>query len=188
MTPHLGADFQQAYINQPLRFGSPTVASAISTVLSTYSLSDLLAPIDLSTLHPLDYPAGYLANRDANTQQYLFLLPTRFDPGLLAAGEASKQPVTIGELLTLGSLPASSTFKGPVLVFTGSGDLPYCGGDCLATGGVGASIPAAVGKAFPDAESYETYIQPATGHGLNFHYNATAGYSVIQNWLAAHDL
>jgi len=41
---------------------------------------------------------------------------------------------------------------------------------------------------FPNASAFEAYIQPNTGHGLAFHYNATAGYSVIQNYLKAHSL
>jgi hypothetical protein len=50
-------------------------------------------------------------------------------------------------------------------------DTIYCGGDCLATGTEQASIPAGVSKAFPHASAFEAYIQPNTGHGINFHYN-----------------
>lgn len=35
---------------------------------------------------------------------------------------------------------------------------------------------------FPKAKSFDAYIQPTTGHGINFHYNATAAYDIIQNF------
>ena len=35
---------------------------------------------------------------------------------------------------------------------------------------------------FPYAKSFEAYIQPNTGHGLNFHYNITAAYEIIQSF------
>lgn len=67
-------------------------------------------------------------------------------------------------------------------------DLPYCGGDCLATGGSGDSIPAAAKMAFADAKDFTAYIQPSSGHGINFHYNATGAYNVIQTYLNSMDL
>ena len=67
-------------------------------------------------------------------------------------------------------------------------DLPYCGGDCLATGDPAlASIPAAAAKAFPNAD-FEAYIQPNTGHGVTAHYNATAGFKAVQEYLAGKGL
>ena len=65
------------------------------------------------------YPRGYLINSDAEALETLFLLPGHYPSPLLAIGEATKQPVAIGELLTLGSLPMKNAFEKPVLVFTG---------------------------------------------------------------------
>lgn len=43
------------------------------------------------------------------------------------------QPVTIGELLTIGGgTSGMNPTKAPVLIITGERDLPFCGGDCLA--------------------------------------------------------
>lgn len=43
------------------------------------------------------------------------------------------QPVTIGELLTIGGATGSmNPTKAPVLIITGEKDVPFCGGDCLA--------------------------------------------------------
>ena len=70
-------------------------------------------------------------------------------------------------------------------------DVPYCGGDCLATGNPAlASIPAGVQMNFPDlaASNFEAYVQPNTGHGINLHYNSTGAYDVIEEFLSAHGL
>jgi len=114
---------------------------------------------------------------------YLFLLPGFFSSSLSAWAERHKQPVTPGELLTIGPLlsEAPSTFAGPVLVFTGSNDLPFCGGAC---GSGASSLPAqGISAMWPDGKVVEAYIQPNTGHGLTMHWNATAGYRVINGWL-----
>ncbi|KAJ5579870.1 uncharacterized protein N7459_005855 [Penicillium hispanicum] len=125
---------------------------------------------------------------DAGNCEYLFFEPPYFDPKVLAMAEQTKQPVTVGELLTVSSAPAKTDFTGPVLLISGTNDLPFCGGDCLATGGTAASIPAQAKVAFPSAKAWSVYIQPNTGHGLNLHYNATAGYKQIADFLQAHSL
>lgn len=183
-----GGDFQQANLNQPLRFGSGNIAQGLNYITQTYGLTDLLAGIDLTTISTYNYANGYLANSNVNSQQYLFFAQPYFDTGILYFAEKTKQPVTQGEIFTLGSLPMVNHFAGPVLVVTGDYDLPYCGGNCSATGGAAASVPAGVSKNFPNATSFEAYIQPDSGHGINFHYNATGAYNVIANWLGSHNL
>jgi hypothetical protein len=68
--------------------------------------------------------------------------------------------------------------------------LPLGGGNCFAQlpGSNASSIPEGVAMAFPSASAFEAYIQPGTGHGLNFQYNATAGYKVVQDFLASNGL
>ena len=69
--------------------------------------------------------------------------------------------------------------------------MPFCGGDCLATGDPSVpSILASAKKAFPmvDASNFTTYVQPNTAHGITLHYNATAGYKVIQDFIASKGL
>ena len=51
-----------------------------------------------------------------------------------------------------------------------------------------ASIPAGVKMGLPQAKNFEAYIQPNSGHGINFHYNATGAYQVIQNYLKSNGL
>lgn len=205
-----GGNFQQAYLNQPLRFSNFTGMQA-ETLLNIYAepLSDYLAPLDLSTLPmPQTYVPGYLTSSDAEANKYLFLKPHYYDPAILQLAEKTKQPVTEGELLTLGSLVMMSNYAGPVMVIDGGmylsrtvlrnvanktvtdSDLPYCGSDCTATGGVAPSLAAMVKMNFPNVatSNFSSYIQPNTAHGLNFHYNATAGYNAIQEFLGSKNL
>ena len=112
-----GGDFIQANKNQPFRFGSVNMDAAES-LLNMFSATDFVAGLELPT-QPLNYPNGYLTNSNANSAQYLFLLPKFFDPALGIFGENTKQPVTLGELLTLPSLPMTNAYAGPVLVITG---------------------------------------------------------------------
>ena len=129
-----GADFQQANLNQPFRFGNVTtgqvasvlnlmaanVSSAVTeAIVNAYGLTDYIAGLTPGSLPQVQYVNGYLANSNVNSQQYLFFLPGFFDTGLLYAGEMTKQPVTVGELLTLSSVPMANAYAGPVLIVTG---------------------------------------------------------------------
>lgn len=136
-----------------------------------------------------DLPTGYLTWANASSNEKTFLDPGFFDPGILQFSEATKEPFTTGEVLTLGGSPsAAPEFKGPVLVLDGNEDFIFCGGDCSASDDPAVSIPAGVARAFPVAKAFEAYIQPNTGHGINLHYNSTAAYKVVQEFLIAQGL
>ena len=117
--PYFGAggNFVQANKNQPFRFGNMGSLQAAEMLLNDYDLTDYVAGLDAAP--GLNYPNGYLTNANAGALQYLFLLPPFFDPGIGVFAEMTKQPVTVGELLTLGSIPMVNEFAGPVLVQTG---------------------------------------------------------------------
>lgn len=139
-------------------------------------------------------PTGYLTWANASSNAETFLDPGFFDPGILDFSEATKQPFTTGEILTLGGSPPSAPeFKGPVQVLVGNQDFIFCGGDCVPNGGppgmpAGPSIPSGVVQAFPAASAFEAYIQPNTGHGINLHFNSTGAYRATQEFLLAHGL
>lgn len=114
-----GANFEQANLNQPFRLGNLS-SITVEAVLNMYSLTDYVA--GLSASPSLNYPAGYLTNANIGANQFLFFLPGFFDPGVLLVGENTKQPVTVGELLTLASVPMKNAYAGPVLVITGCKD------------------------------------------------------------------
>jgi pimeloyl-ACP methyl ester carboxylesterase len=157
--------------------------------VATTEVLDLITGFN-ETVFQYNYPSGYMASSDLTSLQYAFLYPGNYDIGLALMGEQTKQPVTTGELLTIGSSPASSPFTGPVLVVTGEHDVPFCGGNCygMVPNSTAANIPAGVAAAYPGSKAFEAYIQPGSGHGLNFQYNATAGYKVIQNYLSRNGL
>ena len=131
-----GGDFVLANLNQPFRFGNAsfavgdailssiasslnvsTTSMAVMNLINNYGLTDYIA--GLQQRQKVQYANGYLANSNANSNQYLFFLPGFFDGQLGFTGEATKQPVTVGELLTLGSAPMVNRYAGPVLVVTG---------------------------------------------------------------------
>jgi pimeloyl-ACP methyl ester carboxylesterase len=156
-----GANFQQANLNRPP--GCPR------------------------TPRP-SYSSGYLVNSDIDTNQFLFFYPGNFDEGILAYAEQNKQPMTVGELMSMTGLPAKSSFTGPVYVIDGENDIAFCGGDCTYTTDSSASVPAGVKAAFPEASAFTAYLQPRTGHGINLHYNSTAAYKQINDFLGAQGL
>lgn len=154
-----------------INFGNYAVWEEIATT----EVGDIINGYN-ATVAPVaqNLPTGYLSWSDFTANIYAFLTPGMFDIGFGLFAEMTKQPVTLGEIFTLANgAPETSPFTGPVQVLTGENDQIYCGGDCLATGGVGPSIPDAVRSAFPSARTFEAYIQPHTGHGINFHYNST---------------
>jgi pimeloyl-ACP methyl ester carboxylesterase len=77
--------------------------------------------VHANTMPPLSsYPTGYLAPKSTVGVQIDFFAPGQFDPKVLDASFSTGQPVTPGELLTLGGAGAQiNSFKGPVLVITG---------------------------------------------------------------------
>lgn len=169
--------------------GIDITSQEVWDIVGSTEVLDLITGYNKTSM-PLDYPSGYIVSSDLTTLQYAFLFPGNYDVGLAVQGEQTKQPVTTGELLTIGSAPMISPFTGPVLVITGEHDVPFCGGNCYGQvmGTNTSTIPEGVAMAYPSASAFEAYIQPNTGHGLNFHLNATAGYQVIQDFLASNDL
>ncbi|KAM3076375.1 hypothetical protein ACMFMG_007195 [Clarireedia jacksonii] len=161
--------------------------------LDSSSLPQTIAGFDIqaaSTQHMkccnTQYPEGYLTWANIGANQFAFLAPPYYNPLIGEYTERNKQPFTTGEILTLGSQPSSAPdFTGPVLVLTGNEDEIFCGGDCSATDGQGASIPAGAAAAFPKASKFEAYIQPNCGHAVNVHYNATEAYNVMNSFLNA---
>jgi hypothetical protein len=132
---------------------------------------------------------GYLTWSDIGSNQYAFTTPPFYDPAIGVFSELTKQPVTMGEILSLNNPPPpAAAFTGPVQIITGNEDFIYCGGNCTATMGKAASIPAMASVAFPKSSKFEAYIQPNTGHAINVHYNATAAYKVMNDFLKANGL
>jgi pimeloyl-ACP methyl ester carboxylesterase len=127
--------------------------------------------------------SGYLTWGDKYDNQYSFFSYPYFDPKVLTYAESTKFPFTIGEFISQAALNYSaSAFTGDVLFLAAQHDLIFCGGDCVGLYGT----QSAAREAFPNAKSWERYIQPNVGHGINLHYNASGAYGVIMNWAEQH--
>lgn len=75
-----------------------------------------------------DYVDGYFAPAYEGGAHINFFAPDNFDPAILTAAYKTGQPVTVGELLTIGGeAGTTSGFKKPVLVITGGKSLSICG-------------------------------------------------------------
>lgn len=141
--------------------------------LNAYGIQNLLVGLSDVPEKSSQYEAGgYLTWAGSTNNQFVFQLPDYHDPEILDFAESTKQPYTIGELLSMLGLPPAGApkFKG-LMVLTREEDLIFCGGNCSYTGAEDLpSIPAGLVKAFPNSSDFEAYIQKNTGHGLNLHY------------------
>ncbi|EUC48102.1 hypothetical protein COCMIDRAFT_88427 [Bipolaris oryzae ATCC 44560] len=178
-------------LDKILKFAGVNLAgNDMWNMLFTTEFTDFLTGYN-TTVQSLNYPSGYMAHSSLTALQYVFLQPANYDINLAIHGEATKQAVTAGELLTIGSSPSSSPFTGPVLVITGETDVPFCGGNCYGKlpGMQFENMIQAADLAFPEKkDGVKVHVQPETGHGLNFHYNATGGYGVMREFLASNGL
>lgn len=109
----------------------------------------------------------------------MFFKAPQYDPAIADFGELTKQPFSPFELLTVGPT-AVSHYSGPVLVISGEFDFPICNGDC-AHGAL--EVDQDLKDKFPHVDVLETYIQPGTGHVVNFAKNATGFFDVVLGWL-----
>jgi len=62
--------------------------------------------------------------------------------------------------------------RSPFPIFTGSGDLPFCDGDCLTTGRALPNIAVSTEKLLLQTKSLEADVPPNTEHGLNLYCKA----------------
>ena len=105
------------------------------------------------------YPVGYFAGGSQQAVQIDFFAPGQFDPAVLTYAYNNGQPVTVGELLTIGGETGSpNPFAGPVHIITGERDIPYCGGNCLAAPTGYPNIPSTSQQFFTDASDFTVTI------------------------------
>ncbi|KAG6021740.1 hypothetical protein E4U41_002418 [Claviceps citrina] len=132
------------------------------------------------------YRTGYVAPQSRVGVHINFFAPDNFDPGLLESAYRSRQPAAVGELLTVGSVPSSSDFAGPVMIITGDRDIPFCGGNCMATMQKNASGPNLIEQSrsnFGKAKVFNATVVPELGHALNFGYPAHDAFDIIREFV-----
>ena len=122
---------------------------------------------------------GYLPINGADEYHSFFKMPY-YTIDTVQFAEQNKQPFAVTEVSSICRLLLSVlTFDK---VFDGEYDFIVCGGYCPGV------IDQPARSYFPSSKAFRSYIQPGTGHGLNFHKNATAGYGVIAPFLKQNGL
>lgn len=153
------------------------------------------------------YPNGYLAPGNPSAVQTNFFSPGYFDPEILALAASTGQPVTVGELLTIGGETASTNyFAGPAHIVTGGRDVPYCGGNCYAAPDGLPNIPSSSRAMLPNAQNLKIDISKSamkegvcrrlltlyavgqSGHGLNLEYDHPTTYAIMLDYLVQNGL
>lgn len=155
-------------------------------------IATFTAALDLSIANNIDpvrfanLSNEYLVSANAVGNQFSFFKAQGFPPANLAIGEASKQTVTFGELLTLAAIVApASNFTGPVDVVNGAADWPFCMGNCSYPTDLAAAVAPML---YPASNTSQSYLAPGAGHGVNLHYAAGEAYQQIQTFLRSAGL
>ncbi|KIW54240.1 hypothetical protein PV05_06610 [Exophiala xenobiotica] len=130
--------------------------------------------------------SGYLIpGTVGNIQQGFFSDQGLLDPNALQFANEIKATSTVGEFQSAYVAASSSVlgYSGPLLYFLAEYDMLICHGDCN-----NAWDPQTVQQFVPHASPMDIHIQPKTGHGIPLHKNATAGFSVVADWLGQNGL
>ncbi|EXA48910.1 hypothetical protein FOQG_08247 [Fusarium oxysporum f. sp. raphani 54005] len=191
---HLGHSFGSV-ISYALANESPELTDAVvltgfsqaTAYLGLFAVGSNFIPITATPLAD-KYPAGYVGVSSTVGIQINFFAEGDFDPKILEVAYEKGQPVSPGELLTLGA-PAgkNNTYTGPVQIVTGSRDVPFCGDNCYSTGSVDPKLPSLLDisrQFFTQASRFNTTVVPGAGHGLNFGYSHTVTYDAILEFLS----
>ncbi|UPK98136.1 hypothetical protein LCI18_009071 [Fusarium solani-melongenae] len=123
-------------------------------------------------------PVGYLtvSSEKARTEAFY---GGKFDRSLAQYDFKVEDTVSLGEYLTPGVQPVSTSYKGHVLVVSRDRDSIFCtaGSDTC------AEILNKTGQdIFPKAE-YDSFVAPDTGHCLTLHYSAPKVFKIVHDWL-----
>lgn len=200
-TVHVGHSYGSIITNGLVSM-YPNITDGI--VLTGYSANSTWVPQTFSAFDPqimaVNAPARfntsslmlnntYLTWNGISNNQLAFLKYPYYNQSVIALGEATKQPVTYGEIITLGAGIAPSQFAGPVHVVTGNNDFIFCGGDCSATNGTNlTSVPAGVAALFPSASNFSAFTPLNTGHAVQLHNNNLNSTMEVISFLKSNGL
>ncbi|MCJ1415070.1 hypothetical protein MMC32_001400 [Xylographa parallela] len=127
---------------------------------------------------------GYMSWVDVYANVNTFFKAPNYDFAAAQYAEAHKRPFAWSELLTASTVfgfPAP-TFTGPVLLISGEYDFIFCDGYCPDV----LHDPAS--EIFSASRNFKSYVHSGTGHGMNFHHNATGYFGVMTSFLAENGL
>jgi pimeloyl-ACP methyl ester carboxylesterase len=186
---HVGHSFGSAH-TYALTAMYPTISDGIAltgfaqngSFLPFFGLGGNFVDVKSNPVLAPSYDHGYLAAGNPSAVHTNFFSPGSFDPEILTYAATTGQPVSVGELLTIGGETGSlNNFAGPVLIITGERDVPFCGGSCYNGAPAGSSIPAQSQRTFTST-NISTTIVPGSGHGLNLEYSHPFTYKTINEF------
>lgn len=183
-----------SFISNVLVGSDSSIADAV--ILTGYGLNGSNSQLTLEGFAPrvanLQRPrsfsafdSGYLTTGDILSNIQIFFKLGAYDRAVVAYTEATKQPFAIAEFTSIshGLLNFdAANFKGPALVISGEYDYPICGGYCPGV------LDQPLRTFFRGSSDFQSYVQPKSGHGLNFATNATGFYNVIFDFLLKNEL
>jgi len=125
--------------------------------------------------------AGYLTTRPGRRCEALYHGPG-VDPAVCALDEELKDTIAFGEMATFGYAAQrrspSDRIVAPTLVVLGDYDRLMCDRTCSDP----QSSAARERDFYPNAASYDQYIEPESGHMNNLHRTAPEWYRVAVDW------
>jgi pimeloyl-ACP methyl ester carboxylesterase len=147
---------------------------------------EVIASLQPASLEPRfrSVPGGYLTTRPG-TRGDVGYHRTGARSEVIALDEETKETVTPLELTGPGRASEQAVDEAihvPVLSVIGEFDNIVCPTSCAA-----ADSPAFRERDhYPNAPSFETYVQPRAGHVVNLHETAGGWFAVARDWLARH--
>jgi pimeloyl-ACP methyl ester carboxylesterase len=113
----------------------------------------------------------------------IFYFEENTDPEAIETDEATKETLTISEVLSMGNYYGyqSLTIQVPVLILLGDDDIMGCGEefDCHDH----EMVIAHEQSFFSPPACVETNVIEQTGHNINLHLNAPDSYAIIHAWM-----
>jgi len=191
---HLGHSFGSAMTYSLVRENPDISAGIILTGFSQvpdymglFALGGNFVPVSSLPALAIEYPEGYVAAGTRMGVHNNFFAPGDFDEEILDYLWTHGQPNTPGEILTVGAGAAElNNFPGPAMVITGERDVPFCGGDCMATSAIRDSAPDLIANSkqfFPSSSAFNSTVVAAAGHGLFLGYSAFSAFDAIFEFL-----
>jgi pimeloyl-ACP methyl ester carboxylesterase len=116
-------------------------------------------------------------------REEMFYSSDGVDPKVIAMDEATKETLTLGEIISVAQYDRNETLKinVPVLLVGGDEDFTICGGD------FDCSDPSSIinyeRQFFSDAAVVETVLLENTGHVINLHRGAPQCYEIMLDWI-----
>ncbi|MCJ1472372.1 hypothetical protein MMC13_001019 [Lambiella insularis] len=133
-----------------------------------------------------DLANGYLSTAPVpQAFQFAYYRYPYFDQSIFNAQFATRETVSLGEILTLTDVYVpSANFTGPVDVVLGQNDFLFCGGDCTYPTDFSALVQPAL---YPSALGVsQHFLVPNCGHAINTHLAAPQAFAQMLAFLAAN--